>query len=145
MLTLNQIKKVLNDIKTNQKLVSNGTFLFDNDYEFGTESPITYPLVGVTPDKSTLNGNISTTTFTIAFLDLVNQDKSNKNDVLSDMLLAGMNFYSKLKAVMQYTYDGTVSLTSDFEPLIGVLDDDVYGWGATITIEQFYDNTYCDF
>jgi len=145
MLTLNQIKKVLNDIKTNQKLTSNGTFLFDSDYEFGTESPIIYPLVGVEVDKSNLNDKIITYSFTIFFLDLVNQDKSNKDDVLSDMLLAGMNFYSKLKAVMQYTYDGTVSLTSDFSPMIGILDDDVYGWTATINIEQFYDNTYCDF
>ena len=145
MLTLNQIKQVLNAIKTNQKLLSNGTFLFDNDYEFGTESPITYPLVGVELGDADLNDKIITNTFTIYFLDLVNQDKSNKDEVLSDMLLAGMNFYSKLKAVMQYTYNGTVSLTSKFSPAIGILDDDVYGTVATISIEQFYDNVSCDF
>jgi hypothetical protein len=145
MLTLNQIKQVLNAIKTNQKLITNGTFLFDNDYEFGTESPITYPLVGVELGDADLNDKIITNTFTIYFLDLVNQDKSNKDEVLSDMLLAGMNFYSKLKAVMQYEYGGTVTLTTKFSPAIGILDDDVYGTVATISIEQFYDNVSCDF
>lgn len=146
MLTLNQIKSFLQSKQENHAQLSNGTFLFDEQAEFGADAEIQYPLMGVTVLPASLNGNTHTFNFEFVFVDHVHQDNSNKDEVMSDMHSIALDIYSKIKYDLetQYNHNASINLTANFEPVVGVFDDDVSGWSFSIALEQFYDRSTCD-
>jgi len=144
MLTLNQIVQILENKQLNHSQLSNGTFLFGDPWEFGSESAIQYPLMGVTLNNSTLSGNIVSFSFNIFFCDLVHKDESNENDVLSDMHRIALDVWSEIKDELEDAYDATVNQTAQLTDFTERFDDEVTGWQMDITIEQFYDQSTCD-
>jgi hypothetical protein len=144
MLTLNQIIQILNNKQSNHAQLSNGTFLFGDPWEFGAENAITYPLMGVTLNNSSLTGNIFSTSFNIFFCDLVHKDEGNENEVLSDMQRVALDVWSQIKDELEDAYDATVNQTAQLTDFTERFDDEVTGWQMDISIEQFYDQSTCD-
>lgn len=143
MLSLNQLKQLFNDKKLNHQQLSSGTFLFDQVPEFGASEEITYPLMGVTVNPVTLDGNIHTFSFLFSFLDLVHQDNRNMDVVMSDMQKVALDIFSQVRYDLQVYYNCTVTESITLEPVQGAYDDDVSGWSYEIGIVQHYDRSTC--
>lgn len=144
MLSLNQLKQLFNNKKLNHAVLSSGTFLFDEQPEFGAASQITYPLMGVTVNKSNLDGNELTTEFNFVFCDLNHQDNSDKDNIMSNMHQCALDIYSQIRYDLFYYFEQSITENFELDPLVGIYDDDICGWGMTLTVKQFYDRSTCD-
>lgn len=144
MLSLNQILTLLEDKKDNHAVLTDGTFLFGDPWEFGASNEITYPLMGVTLNNTNLAGNIHTTSLQIFFCDLVHKDESNEQNVLSDLQTSALEIYSQVKSDLEDYFKATVSNSATLEDFTERFDDEVSGWQLTLNIEQFYDRSTCN-
>jgi len=143
MLSLNQIVKQLQTLRTTNLLLSNGSFLFGDPWEYGASNQIQYPLMGVRLISSGLGDKQHTTSLNIYFADLVKKDEGNETDVLSDMQQAATRLYSEFKEQLEDNYPATLSVTSSFTPFTERWDDEVSGVEVNMNIEQFFDNSTC--
>lgn len=143
MLSLNQLKQLFNDKQANHQQLSSGTFLFDRVPEFGASNEITYPLMGVTINPVTIDGNIHTSNFLFSFLDLVHQDNRNMDEVMSDMQKVALDIYAQIWNDLQTYYNCTLNEGFTLEPVQSAYDDDVSGWSFEIGIIQHYDRSTC--
>lgn len=137
MTSLNQIIQVLQNIATAHHQVQ--------DFGFGQEwdivsSTVQYPLMYVVPQQSSVNDKIMNLKMSLLFMDLVNKDDSNKQEVLSDMLQIAMDVLAQLKLLPYedlFDLDKNVTLTDFYEKY----DDEVSGYKMDITlnVSMLYD------
>lgn len=144
MQSLNQQIKLIQNIKENHAILSNGTFYFGDPPEFGASSKITYPFFGLRLISSVVNGKMHTTSFNMYFCDRVKRDEGNETEVLSDAERNALDVYSQFKYNMENAYPATISLTSQITPFTERWDDEVSGVEMNVGVEQFFDRSTCD-
>jgi hypothetical protein len=144
MLSLNQLVQLFEDKKNNHAQLSSGTFYFGDPWEFGNNSTITYPFMGVVLNNSNLNGVTLTTSFQIFFCDLVNKDESNEDNVLSNLQQVALDIYSQIKYDLENYYDSQINGSATLNDFTERFDDEVSGWEVTLNVEQFYDHSTCN-
>ena len=118
MLTLNQEIAIIKTAKESQAQLSDGTFFFGQPPEFGADSTLNYPFTGCWVGEPVINDKILTTPFTIYFLDLVHKDNGNEQEVLSDMLGAGLDIYSLVKKTLEDNYSATLNLAAGLKAIV---------------------------
>ena len=144
MRTLNQILTRIEAQKGTDVLLSNGTYLFGDPWEWGASNTIAYPLLGVRLISQNINGNIHAMGLNLFFCDLVHKDESNEQSVLSDMSVCALRFYSELKLYLEDNYPATVGASSGLTPFTERFDDEVSGVEMNINIEQHFDQSTCN-
>lgn len=144
MQSLNQLIKLIQNIKENHVILSSGTFYFGDPYEFGASSKITYPFFGLRLIGSAVNGKMHTTNFNMFFCDRVKRDEGNETEVLSDAERNALDVYSQFKYNLESTYPATVSLTSQLTAFTERFDDEVSGVEMNLGVEQFFDRSTCN-
>lgn len=137
MLSLNQIIAQLQTIQRNQGQI--------NDFYFGDPFEITtakYPLLGVSLLPGTVSKGINTTRLLLFVADLVDEDESFENEVLSDTQLMALDVYAKFWG---YLEDNSIELSRDaaFSSFTERFDDRVSGWQIEIDVRQFYSKNEC--
>lgn len=146
MYTLNEIVKKLEDLQIASALLGSGSFLFGDPWEYGASNPIQYPLVGARLISSPVNDKTLTVNINLFFCDKVLKDESNETEVLSNMMLAALRFYSELRLNLEnnsITDPAMLSITANLTPFTEKFDDEVSGHEMTIAIEQFFDKSTC--
>lgn len=143
-LTLIQLQNLINNIKQNHAVLSKGTYIFNEPWEWGAESAIKYPFLGVNLAQGQINGRVQTINFEMYFCDLVHKDTSNQWDVSSDMHKLALEIYSQLKYSLESTYDAMVNITATFDDFTEKFDDEVTGWMLKISVDQAFAWSVCD-
>jgi hypothetical protein len=151
MLTLNQEIEIFKNFSLKHKQlgkgISNYNFFFGNEWDIEASNKAQYPLMWVQllPTKAEPRGAI-TRTFQIDFSDLVNQDKSNENHVLSDCEQLCIDLINYLDSINSENQDiimniGNVSEITDYQEK---KDNDVSGWFFTVEIKSHQEGTSCN-
>lgn len=141
MYSLNQIKKVLEDIATNHKQIN--SFGFGDIWEY-TAKPQVHPIMWAELKES----NITVTekqlflSFSLYFMDLVNKDERNETEVLSDQLFTATDVISLL---WSQTYEDVFFFGADVQltPFTEAHDDEVSGWKCDVTFRIPYLRDTC--
>lgn len=116
MLTINQDKELFENFCL-KHLVLN-TFFYDDEWLTETSIKIKYPLLNVIPQGSTLANGMVKRSYLVVISDLVNVDKSNEVQVLSDTELICFDLLNYLKGVSKsnllgaFKVDDSISLTN---------------------------------
>lgn len=134
-MTLNQIIKQLREIAQKHKQIN--TFGFGDLPEIGKTNSITYPLMWVNQQPSTMSDNDLKLRYKIFFCDLVHKDNSNSDEVLSDQLLNALDVVAQLQ---HPSYEWNYTQSANLEPFYGKWDDEVTGW--ILDCELDLPNTY---
>ena len=141
MITLNQIISRLETIATDHKQI--------NDFGFGDlwEVEQSRPLKGAAM-WSVLRGasrdkKILTISLTLVFMDLVNPDERNENDVLSDQLLTATDVLTLLDDE-SLANDFTIDLVSNLEPFTERFDNLWCGWTCDVNFKITYLSALCE-
>lgn len=140
MLTINQIKRKLKEIQENHLRLN--SFYFGDFSSIGASEPHRYSLLAADLLPGTLIKGIRQSRLILVVADLVNEDESNKNEVLSDTERDLLDVYSQLWEYLEVNgielmRDGTITDFSDR------WDDNVAGHQIEITIQQFFANDRC--
>ena len=100
-------------------------------------------------ESSNLQGQSLRTTFVITCMDVLDNGKTNLDDVLSDSLLilldleAYLIYYEDEADAAGNKYNYTIERNGNFEPGIDRFDDDFAGHTVRFTFIQGYSNDYC--
>jgi hypothetical protein len=137
MTTLNQIIQVLESISNAHKQIQ--SFGFGQEWDVAA-SAVQYPLMYVVPQQSSVADKVMSMKLSLLFMDLVNKDDSNKQEILSDTLQIAMDVLAQLKLLPYedlFDLDRNVTLTDFCEKY----DDEVSGYKMDITlnISMLYD------
>lgn len=97
MLTLNQDIELLKNFALKHEGIN--TFYFGDEWETDTSVEIVYPLMNAILQGSKLENGMVTRNYLIILSDLVNVDKSNENEVLSDLELVCLDLPHYLQQV----------------------------------------------
>ncbi len=112
------------------------------DFQAGTNY---YPAMIVFPSGAKSSTDSNFLTYSIYFLDIINRDGSNKDEIYSDQLSITEDFTKYLEHNHQ---NGNINfrITDDNvikEPREEILDDILCGWMITFTVE-FVKRPFCD-
>ncbi len=119
------------------------------DFNIDAEDALLFPVLVVNPIASELpktdNGfTLNTITFDMQVVDLMNKDRDNEDDVISDtltILREVVNEFSTHPDYMEDALDITGNIS--FTPIRGGYDSDVSGWRCSIKFESPNDLSYC--
>lgn len=95
MVTFNQINKAFNNIAVAHKQIN--TYGIGDIWEIATSGDIRYPMMWAKPENGRLETNIYVSSWTLIFMDLVDNGERNENDVLSDQELIALDVVALLK------------------------------------------------
>ena len=142
-LTYNQIIKVLNDFATNHYQINQfGNGDLWEVVEHNQTKDFNYPLLWVQDQpNSTTNGEIEMT-FRCFFINLVQKDESNENEVKSDMQQCCLDLLAYWKKQTDYrlvSVDVNTTLTSFTERF----NDELTGWWIDIKLTQQFKYDKC--
>lgn len=142
-LTYNQIIKVLNDFATNHYQINEfGNGDLWEVVEHNKTKDFNYPLLWVQDQpNSTTNGEIEMT-FRCFFINLVQKDESNENEVKSDMqqcCLDLLSYWHKQTDYRTVSVDVNTTLTSFTERF----NDELTGWWIDIKLIQQFKYDKC--
>jgi hypothetical protein len=137
MTSLNQIIQVLQNIAAAHRQIQD--FGFGQEWDIAA-STVQYPLMYVVPQQSLVNDKVMSLKLSLLFMDLVNKDDSNKQEVLSDMLQVAMDVLAQLKLLPYedlFDLDKSVTLTDFYEKY----DDEVSGYkmDVALNVSMLYD------
>ncbi len=146
-MTVNQITELFRDI-ANRHLQIN-SFKPAQDFNIDAEEALLFPVLVVNPTGSEMpkkdNGFTSySISFSMQVLDLMNKDRDNEDDVISDtltILREVVNEFSTHPDYMEDALDITGNIS--FTPIRGGYDSDVSGWRCSITFESPNNLSYC--
>ena len=93
--THNQIKNLLSRIATNHNQIND--FGFGDTWEQGVKA-LSFPILWATLNPGSINDNEVVLNYSLYFLDLVNRDEANEDEVLSDQLQTAVDVYSILRS-----------------------------------------------
>ena len=148
MLTLNQEIEIFKNFSLkHRQLGSLNNFFFGNEWDIEAASKAQYPMMWVQllpTNVEPVRGGI-TRKFQIDFSDLVNQDKSNENHVLSDCEQLCIDLINYLDSINDENQDivmniGNVSELTDYQEK---RDSDVSGWFFTVELKSHQEGTSC--
>ena len=113
-----------------------------------TKKEPVYTKMWVSPATTTLSQNRLIYTFNVTICDIINNDSSNEEDVMSDTLEIIKDVFTILYQSFTANYGG---FTLDYEPLFGSsvqpfiekFETVLGGWTMTIQIEQPFDYNKC--
>jgi hypothetical protein len=142
MLTINQIKAKLNEIQASHDQLND--FYFGDFSDFGTERKFTYNVLAADLLPGTLSKGVLSSKFTLVIIGRVNEDNSNRINVLSDTQTQILGVFSQLA---EYFSINNIELAreavlSDVNE--GFNDDNVVGHQLEITINQFFSRSDCE-
>jgi hypothetical protein len=135
-----------NYVSTDPRLHSFGfgdviEFGFNLDDEYGN-----YAFMFVTPINSVFELNLTRYQFSIIFADRLNDDRSNRIDVISDMNLVARRFLSQIYINSGNLFDFmNIMLPTESIPFMERFNFEVAGVVLNMTIEVFEDMNACDF
>ena len=93
-MTLNQIKKKLNDLADAHLQIK--SFGWGDSWEFEADGGVNASTMWVIPRGFNIEAKAITYNFNILFMDLVDKDEANETEVLSDQTLICMDILSQL-------------------------------------------------
>jgi len=102
MVTFNQINKAFNNIAVAHKQIN--TYGIGDIWEIATSGDVRYPLMWAKPEGGRLEKSIFVSSWTLIFMDLVDNGERNENDVQSDMELVALDVVALL-GDNQYEFD----------------------------------------
>lgn len=137
MTTYNEIIKYLNDLADAHEQIR--SFGVGDTWDLTEQEQ--YIIMWVVPQRSRIDivNKAQYLAFTIFFLDLVHQDKSNESDVTSDTLQVATDILSQLQQPQDFTIENSPSINwvTDSHPA------QLTGWELTIEIRIDYLSTHC--
>lgn len=146
-MTLNQLLVIFRDIATRHKQVH--SFKVAQDFNIDAEERLFYPALVVNPTASELprteNGYTSySIKFNVQVIDLMNKDRDNEDDVLSDNLTILKEIINEFNTHPYYT-DNSIDLIGNisFNPLRGKYDSDTNGWGCEMELQSPNALSFC--
>lgn len=146
-MTVNQITELFRDI-ANRHLQIN-SFKSEQDFNIDAEEALLFPVLVVNPTGSEMpktdNGFTSySVSFSMQVVDLMNKDRDNEDDVISDTLTILREVINEFSTHPDYM-DDALDITGNisFTPIRGGYDSDVSGWRCGITFESPNDLSYC--
>lgn len=142
-MTLNQILDHLRAFQENHLQIK--YFLFGDSASMDNEKDIDGAVMWVFVD--TQGGRISETQFTynmnIAFLDLLNPDLNNLEDVLSDTLQIAQDLAAWLDRYSETALEYSFSRTSSIQPIREKFESDMAGHMITVAIDMPFPYDKC--
>jgi methionine synthase II (cobalamin-independent) len=143
MTTLN---KIIDDIElfcSNHLQIN--SFYCGQTWNFQSKTNI-YPAIILIPSPSTIYDGKIVYNFQLYAIDRMNKDKSNLNEILSDMALVIADVVAEFNDPEYDTYDYFIDDDIiNIEPLEEELDDIVAGWVATnFNLSVPYSLNYCN-
>lgn len=137
MTTFNQINQAFADFASNHLQIH--TFYSGQTFNFQPEQNI-HPSMIVIPQPGNVEYGKITLTYSVLILDILNNDHSNLQEILSDTLQIITDMVAYFKNIDDFWIDESgVSV----EPFEGVQDDDLAGWAASISIEMPFGGSPC--
>src|SRR5438552_18643751 len=113
MLSLNQFTGLLNSIANNHKQLK--AFGKGDVWEIGASSEVQYPLLWVVPQPFATKFKEAATKYSLIIADLVFEDKTNEQDVLSDTQQIAFDILAQLNAP-EYSDDFIIDPSALFSP-----------------------------
>lgn len=95
MVTFNQINRAFNNIAVAHKQIN--TYGIGDIWEIATSGDIRYPMMWAKPENGRLETNIYVSSWTLIFMDIVDNGERNENDVISDMELVALDVVALLR------------------------------------------------
>lgn len=138
--SFNQVISVFQTIS--QQLENINSFGVGERYDVNTNRNTVYPLMWVQPIQSYFSLNELHLKFNIYILDLVQKDKSNLNDVMSDTLQTALFVKSILKN--NPCNDFTIQEDGTLEPFMDWELDEVAGWAIQTDVTIWNTDSLCD-
>ena len=108
--------------------------------KFISENP-QYPVFWATPVNVSSAPNTIQYSFNLLFFDIVNKDKNNEQEVLSDTLQIALDVYRILK--LENDEFGVVG-DPTISPFAGRYSEWVAGWSMEVVIEVIFQDNLCD-
>lgn len=140
MATYNTIIAAFNTFAANHLQLH--TFYSGGTWDFQSKTNIYPALIAYALPSTIMKGQVQLN-FNIFTLDILNKDRTNRDDVLSDMLQVMQDFVSEFK---DNEDDYGFTLVEDnviIDPLEEEFDDVVCGWVATVSIVMEYSGSDC--
>jgi hypothetical protein len=147
-LSLNQIVSIFQDLAIRHKMIND--FGFGETYNIGASRQMLFPYLWVRPEDTRIvrsaNGyKERLQTFTLFVMDKINMGDDNYQELLSDTHYILETIISEINQHLYYvefnlSLDGDIIIT----PMVEETDDNVNGYGATITIKIPIRYTYCN-
>jgi len=139
MKTYNQVISFFNSIANAHYFIKS----FGNGWD--TEADLlknnTYPYLHVTPLANTIDENTTSFRVGIVVCDLVKEDESNLNEVLSD---TNQTIKDIVKILRNENNEYGILESPSCTPFRDKYADLVAGWQCEMTVEVNFDNNYCD-
>jgi len=132
MFSLNQFVSLLNSLASAHEQIK--TFGEGDVWEIGASGAIQYPLMWAVPQPSSTAQKLLNMKFSLIFADILDSDKSNEQDVLSDTMQIALDILAQLNNP-DYTDDFILDPNANLTPFTEKFDDDVAGWKADINIK----------
>jgi hypothetical protein len=144
--TLNDLLKAFRDIGGRHQQIN--TFFVGQDFDLGNET-VRHPILSVNPVSAVLPKNengysLYSVNFTVKVMDLVNKNKSNEEEVLSDNLEVLKDIVTEFNTHPFYIEsDFNIEGDISFSTVRGVFDSDLTGWETEITIVAPNKSYFC--
>jgi len=132
MYSLNQFAKLLNTLASAHAQIK--TFGEGDVWEIGASGSIQYPLMWAVPQPSSTAQKLLNMKFSILFADVLDPDKANEQDILSDTLQMAMDILAQLNAP-NFADDFILDHNTNLTPFTEKFDDDVAGWKLDLNIK----------
>lgn len=146
-MTLNQLIVIFRDIATRHKQVH--SFKMAQDFNIDAEEALRFPCLVINPTASQLpktdNGySMYSVTFDVQLLDLMNKDRDNEDDVMSDNLTILREIVNEFNT-HPYYMDSGIDLVGNisFSTIRGAYDSDVTGWRCTMEMQSPNRLSFC--
>jgi hypothetical protein len=140
MITINQFTGLLKQLAGAHEQLK--TFGEGDAWEIGASKNVLYPLMWATPQASSTAQKLLTLKFRLYFADLVFEDKSNEQEVLSDTLQIALDILAQLNDPA-YSDSFILDPNAQLTPYTESFDDEVAGWKADISIKINYLSDRC--
>src|SRR6185437_9408439 len=131
MYSLNQFVTLLNSLASGHEQIK--TFGEGDAWEIGSSDPIQYPLLWAVPQPSSMAEKLLNMKFSLIFADILDTDKANEKDILSDTLQIALDILAQLNNP-DYSDNFILDPNTTLTPFTEKFDDDVAGWKADINI-----------
>ena len=139
MYTFNNIYDAFKDIATAHKQIN--TYGMGDLWEMTSSGTVTYPLMWAKPEDSRIEQSVFVSSWTLLFMDLVDDGEANENDVLSDMELVALDVIALLKNNdYEFDFKGTGITLQRFTERF---EDKVAGVGIRVDLRVPYTADRC--
>jgi len=137
--TFNEIVKQIEDWSSAHKQINH--FKLGDPWEFNTSGTTQFPAMLLQPQPSAIAEKTFTYNFTAWFMDLVDNEERNENEVLSDTQLIALDFAAQLTHEdYEWEFDRT---GSSMIPFTERLDEELSGWTIDISLKVPFDYNRC--